>query len=74
METSSLTIKGQIVIPSKIRRKLGLRQGSKIGFIEMKNKIILQPLNKKYYKSLIGVGNTNGKAMKSLLSEKIENK
>jgi len=70
METSSLTIKGQIVVPYKIRRKLGLKKGSKVGFIEKDNKIILQPLDKSYYKSLIGIAGTKGKAMKSLMEDK----
>jgi AbrB family looped-hinge helix DNA binding protein len=70
METSTLTIKGQIVIPSKIRRKLGLKKGSKIGFIESGDNVILQPLDKGYYKSLIGIGGTKGKALKSLLDDK----
>ena len=70
METSTLTIKGQIVIPSKIRRKRGLKKGSKIGFIESGDNVILQPLDKGYYKSLIGIGGTKGKALKSLLDDK----
>ena len=70
METSTLTIKGQIVIPSKIRRKLGLKKGSKIGFIESGDNVILQPLDKGYYNSLIGIGGTKGKALKSLLDDK----
>jgi AbrB family looped-hinge helix DNA binding protein len=70
METSTLTIKGQIVVPSKIRRKLGLKKGSKIGFIESGDNVILQPLDKGYYKSLIGIGGTKGKALKSLLDDK----
>ncbi|MBV6479205.1 MAG: hypothetical protein HGGPFJEG_01966 [Ignavibacteria bacterium] len=70
METSSLTVKGQIVVPSKIRRKLGLKKGSKIGFIELGDKIVLQPLDKSYYKSLIGIGGTKGKALRSLREDK----
>lgn len=70
METSSLTIKGQIVVPSRIRRKLGLKKGSKVGFIEFGNKVILQPLDKGYYNSLIGIGGTKGKALKSLYDDK----
>lgn len=70
METSSITIKGQIVVPAKIRRKLGLKKGSKVGFIELDEKIILQPLDKNYFKSLIGIGGTKGKALKSLMEDK----
>ncbi len=70
METSSLNEKGQIFIPLRLRKKFCLKKGSKIGFIEYKDKIILQPLGITYYKRLIGIGGTNGKAMKSLLKDK----
>lgn len=70
METSLLTIKGQIVVPSKIRRKLGLKKGSRVGFIENGDQVILQPLDIGYYRSLIGIGRTKGKAMKSLYDDK----
>jgi AbrB family looped-hinge helix DNA binding protein len=32
METTSVTSKGQVTIPQELRKKLGIRQGSKIGF------------------------------------------
>ncbi len=51
METSSLTVKGQIVVPSRIRRKLGLKKGSKVGFIVNEDKVLLQPLNKNIIKA-----------------------
>jgi AbrB family looped-hinge helix DNA binding protein len=34
METSVVTKKGQIVIPKKIRKSLGIMKGSKVAFIE----------------------------------------
>lgn len=36
----------------------------------MGDKVVLQPLNKGYYKSLIGIGGTKGKALKSLMQDK----
>lgn len=70
METSSITSKGETVVPFRIRGKFGLKKGSKIGFIESDDKIILQPLNKHYFESIIGIGGTKGKALKSLLRDK----
>lgn len=32
METSSVTSKGQVTIPLKIRQQLGIRKGSKVAF------------------------------------------
>ena len=70
METSVVTVKGQIVIPKKIRKNLGIIKGSKIAFIEKEGKIILQPLNKSYFESLAGVVGTEGKMLKSLMDDK----
>ncbi len=41
MHSSALTIKGQITIPSDIRKQLGLHPGDKIGFMIEDNHVIL---------------------------------
>lgn len=41
-----LSSKGQIVIPSKIRRKLRLKEGTKFNVAEKDGQIILDPLSK----------------------------
>ncbi len=33
MESTSVTSKGQVTIPKRLRQKLGLRQGSKVAFV-----------------------------------------
>lgn len=70
METSIVTVKGQIVVPAKIRRKFGIRKGTKIAFIEQHGKLIIQPLDKSYFDSLAGVLGTEGKLLKSLMEDK----
>lgn len=70
METSIVTVKGQIVIPSKLRRKLGIKKGTKVAFIEQNGKLILQPLDKNYFESLAGILGTDGKMLRSLLEDK----
>lgn len=70
METSVVTVKGQIVIPKKIRKSLGITKGSKVAFIEKDGKIILQPLNKGYFESLAGILGTDGRVLKSLMQDK----
>ncbi|MDP2815501.1 MAG: AbrB/MazE/SpoVT family DNA-binding domain-containing protein [Rectinemataceae bacterium] len=42
MELAKLTSKGQITIPVQIRRKLKLKEGDKVFFIEEKGKIYIQ--------------------------------
>ena len=41
MELAKITSKGQITIPLAIRRKLGVKEGDKVLFIQDGNKIIM---------------------------------
>jgi antitoxin PrlF len=41
MHTSAITIKGQVTIPSDIRRQLGLNPGDKVGFIIEDDHVVL---------------------------------
>ena len=41
MELAKVTSKGQITIPIDIRRKLGIKEGDKVLFVEEGDKIIL---------------------------------
>jgi len=70
METSIVTVKGQIVVPAKIRKKFGIKKGTKIAFIEQNNKLIIQPLDKSYFESLAGMLGTEGDMLKSLMEDK----
>ena len=54
METS-ITIKGQVVIPAKIRQRLGLKQGTKIFVEERNGEIVLRPLNREYFRKMSGI-------------------
>ena len=70
METSVVTVKGQVVVPANIRRKFGIKKGTKIAFIEQNGKLIIQPLDKNYFESLAGILGTEGKMLKSLMEDK----
>ncbi|MFH0989228.1 MAG: AbrB/MazE/SpoVT family DNA-binding domain-containing protein [bacterium] len=70
METSVVTIKGQIVVPKKIRTKFGIKKGMKVAFIEQHGKLFIQPLDKNYFESLSGVLGTEGDMLKSLMEDK----
>jgi AbrB family looped-hinge helix DNA binding protein len=70
METSVVTSKGQIVIPVKIRRRLGIANGTKVAFVEQEGKIIIQPLDKNYFNNLSGILGEKGKMLKSLMEDK----
>ncbi len=53
-EFSTVTTKGQLVIPAKLRRKLGIRKGTKISLLLENNRLVLQPLNREFIRSLRG--------------------
>ncbi|TAH48509.1 MAG: AbrB/MazE/SpoVT family DNA-binding domain-containing protein [Chloroflexota bacterium] len=70
METIA-TVKGQIVIPSAVRRKFGIKEGTRIQIQvdEPNQRIILTPITREYVNSLRG--KYKGKPlMKALMAEK----
>ncbi len=54
METI-VTTKGQVVIPAKLRHRLGIKKGVKLHVEERKGEIILCPLNKEYFRKMSGI-------------------
>jgi AbrB family looped-hinge helix DNA binding protein len=70
METIA-TSKGQVVIPSKIRRRLGIKEGTyiQINVDDVNKRLILTPVTREYINSLRGKYKGKG-LMKALLAEK----
>ena len=68
METTA-TSKGQIVIPASIRRRLGIREGTRIKIEEHGDEIILKPITREYVHRQRGKFRGKG-LMKALLAEK----
>jgi AbrB family looped-hinge helix DNA binding protein len=54
METS-ITVKGQVVIPAKIRQRLGLKKGTRIFVEERNGEIVLKPMNREYFQKMSGI-------------------
>ena len=70
METVA-TSKGQVVIPSKIRKQLGIKDGTylQIEVDAVTKQIILTPVTREYIRSLRGKYKGKG-LMKALMAEK----
>jgi AbrB family looped-hinge helix DNA binding protein len=70
VETTA-TSKGQIVIPSSIRRKFGIKEGTRIEIEvdESAKEIILKPITREYVHSLRGKFKGKG-LLKALTAEK----
>lgn len=74
MVTTTVTTKGQIVIPSKIRRRLNIKKGTKLYIEERGSELILKPVTPTYFEKIAGVLSTKGKLAKTLLGERTRDK
>jgi len=53
-EQSTVTTKGQLVIPARLRKKYSIRKGTKVAFIEDDNRLILQPITSEFIQRIRG--------------------
>ena len=70
METYA-TIKGQIVIPAILRRKYGIKNGTKIIVTDIGDAIVLKPVTEQYLRNL--QGSLKGKGGLKVLVEERRN-
>jgi AbrB family looped-hinge helix DNA binding protein len=70
METTA-TSKGQIVIPSSVRRKFGIKEGTRIqiNLSDDEKEIILTPITREYVHSLKGKFKGKG-LLKALMADR----
>lgn len=72
METYA-TVKGQIVIPATLRRKYGIKNGTKIIVTDVGDAIVLKPVTEQYLRNL--QGSLKGKGgLKTLMNERLKDK
>ncbi len=74
MEESTITSKGQIVVPAKLRRRYGLKPGTKVYFIERDQEILFQPVTREYLKSVHGMLTSETSMTKELLKERAKDR
>ena len=74
METSVLTVKGQLLIPKRIRNKYGIKSGVKVIFEETENGVVIRPMNENYFKSFMGVLKATGNLKEEMKQMKAEEK
>ena len=70
MDKATVTAKGQIVIPGKLRQKLNIRQGTQVSIFERNGEIVVRPITDEYIESCMGITRTKGRLLKALLQEK----
>ncbi len=68
METVA-TVKGQIVIPAALRRKYGIKKGTRIHIRDEDGRIVLQPITREHLRRLRGSLKGTG-VLESLMAER----
>ena len=54
-ESATITSKGQVVIPARLRRKYGLKEGTRLNFIEEEGRFVVQPVTKEFIDTFCGI-------------------
>jgi AbrB family looped-hinge helix DNA binding protein len=54
------TVKGQVLIPVALRRKYGIKKGTRISITEEEGRIVLQPVTPEFIHSLMGIAKGTG--------------
>lgn len=68
-----VTSKGQITIPAALRRKYGIKNGTRIIVTEVGNAIVLKPVTEQYLRNLQGSLKGRG-GLKVLTGERINDR
>ena len=74
MEASVVTLKGQVVIPKKIRSMFHIKKGTQVRFEPRNGEIVLKPLTPEYFEQMAGILGSGGKATKALLEERAKDR
>lgn len=67
IETSIVTTKGQLVIPARLRRRFGIKKGTRVTFVEDAGRIIVQPVTREFIRDLRGSLKAEPSALAGLL-------
>lgn len=71
MEVGYVTSKGQLVIPSKMRRRFGIKPGTRVNFFEEEDGIKIIPMTSETIKANIGfLGKDGPSLLQALMEEK----
>ena len=74
MERAYVTSKGQLVVPARLRKRYGIKAGTKVCFIERNNEILFQPLTKEYIQRVRGMLVSESSMTEELLKEHARDK
>jgi AbrB family looped-hinge helix DNA binding protein len=55
LNSAKITAKGRLTVPSRIRRRFGIKPGTRVNFVEEGDRIIFQPVTREYIDSFCGI-------------------
>ncbi len=70
MYKAVVSAKGQMVIPSALRKKFGVKKRTQVCLYERDGEIIIKPITDKYIQSMAGMVRPKGRLLKALMEEK----
>ena len=70
IETSVVTTKGQLVIPARLRRRFGIKKGTRVTFTEEGGRLIVQPVTREFIRGLRGSLQGRPSGLDFLLTER----
>jgi AbrB family looped-hinge helix DNA binding protein len=62
--------KGQVIIPARIRRRYGIKAGTRVHFIERNGEILIRPVTSATIRSLCGILKSDSSVTADLLAER----
>jgi len=70
MVTGTVTVKGQVVIPALLRRRLGIKRGTLVSFLEENGHIVVQPVTREFIRRLRGSLKGGPSPLEQLIEER----
>jgi AbrB family looped-hinge helix DNA binding protein len=55
LNSAKITAKGRLTVPSRIRRRFGIKHGTRVNFVEEGDRIIFQPVTHGCISSFCGI-------------------
>ena len=74
MLAAYVTSKGQLVVPAKLRRRYGIRRGTRVVFVDRGAEILFQPVTREFVRSVCGMLQSSGSVAADLLRERARDK
>jgi AbrB family looped-hinge helix DNA binding protein len=53
-DQSTVSSKGQLIIPARLRKKYSIRKGTKVAFLEDGHRLVLQPITNEFIQRIRG--------------------